>query len=342
VAKFVANIAVDFSKDLDKFLTTFADQTNYSNVGSAGFDATEPVIFFPRTVHVGGTFFTFGNNVLLGTVSSMAMHHPLGGDYTFTGLAIDYLTLETDVINHGSAFALADMLKGNDVVSGSGAADVLYGFAGADKMNGGGGNDIVRGGAGKDTLDGGVGVDLVDYSDKTSLVSVILNGSHFVTVKVGGVAEDAIRNFEGVVGGSRADRITGDAHANRLSGGIGNDTLDGKLGKDALAGGNGHDKFVFDTALGPANIDRIADFTHLIDKVVLAHGIFGTLGGPGMLAAAMFHVGAAAHDASDHIIYNPLNGGLFYDADGTGAAAAHRFATLTAGLALSHADFLVA
>ena len=38
-----------------------------------------------------------------------------------------------------------------------------------------------------------------------------LNGGHFVTVTVGGVAEDTIKNIENVYGGSGADTLTGDS-----------------------------------------------------------------------------------------------------------------------------------
>jgi Ca2+-binding RTX toxin-like protein len=61
-----------------------------------------------------------------------------------------------------------------------------------------------------------------------------------------------------------------------------------------------------------------------------------------LLAAARFHVGATAADASDRIIYNPNNGFLFYDADGKGDAAEIHFATLAPHLALHSTDLLVA
>ena len=61
----------------------------------------------------------------------------------------------------------------------------------------------------------------------------------------------------------------------------------------------------------------------------------------GLLSAAAFFKGSAAHDADDRIIYNSATGGLLFDKDGTGAAAAVRFATVSTGLAMTNNDFVV-
>ena len=53
-----------------------------------------------------------------------------------------------------------------------------------------------------------------------------------------------------------------------------------------------------------------------------------------------FHKGTSAADASDRIVYDQAAGKIFYDADGTGAAAQILFATVTAGTPLTHADFI--
>ena len=73
----------------------------------------------------------------------------------------------------------------------------------------------------------------------------------------------------------------------------------------------------------------------------LSQSIFTAAGPLGTLAAGKFVIGAAAADASDRIIYNSGNGALSYDPDGTGAAAATKFATLATGLALTNADFQI-
>ena len=57
--------------------------------------------------------------------------------------------------------------------------------------------------------------------------------------------------------------------------------------------------------------------------------------------AGEFFIGSAAHDADDRIIYNSANGALIYDSNGNVANGATQFATLSAGLGLTNADFFV-
>ena len=116
----------------------------------------------------------------------------------------------------------------------------------------------------------------------------------------------------------------------------------GGAGNDTLTGGAGNDTFFFNSALSAAsNVDWITDFYAPADAIRLASTVFSALGAVGTLTQAAFHIGDAAHDASDRIIYNNATGALSYDADGNGAAVAVQFATLNATLTLTNADFLV-
>jgi serralysin len=109
-----------------------------------------------------------------------------------------------------------------------------------------------------------------------------------------------------------------------------------------LTGGRGEDQFVFRSDLGPGlNLDRITDFTVHVDKILLDQTVFRGIGHGGVLATGQFHVGAGAHDANDHIIYNPHNGLLIYDANGSHPGGGVHFATLAPHLVLTHTDFLV-
>jgi Ca2+-binding RTX toxin-like protein len=125
-----------------------------------------------------------------------------------------------------------DTIRNVENVFGGSGADTLIGDAAANSLSGGDGGDVLQGGLGADILDGGAGSDLADYSEKSSSVVVILNGSSSVAVSVGGVTEDTIRNIEKVFGGSAADTLIGDGLANTFRGGSGADLIDGGAGAD--------------------------------------------------------------------------------------------------------------
>jgi serralysin len=55
----------------------------------------------------------------------------------------------------------------------------------------------------------------------------------------------------------------------------------------------------------------------------------------------MFVKDSKAQDREDRIVYDRTSGALSYDADGTGAAAQVRIATLGKNLKLAHQDFFV-
>jgi Ca2+-binding RTX toxin-like protein len=143
-------------------------------------------------------------------------------------------------------------------------------------------------------------------------------------------------------GNALGNSITGNSGSNILDGQDGDDMLDGGLGNDSLTGGAGNDAFFFNSALSAAtNIDDLVDFSVPADTVHLENSVFTALTATGTLAAAAFHIGAAAHDADDRIIYDSTAGTLTYDSNGNAVGGAVQFATLDAGLALTNADFQV-
>lgn len=85
----------------------------------------------------------------------------------------------------------------------------------------------------------------------------------------------------------------------------------------------------------------IVDYTRADYALQLDHTAAAQLGPLGPLAQEAFHVGSAAADASDRIIYDSATGALYYDPDGTGAAAQVRIANLSPGLSLSAGTFIV-
>jgi Ca2+-binding RTX toxin-like protein len=136
--------------------------------------------------------------------------------------------------------------------------------------------------------------------------------------------------------------LTGGALADTLNGSTGNDTLNGGAGNDSLIGGSGRDEFIFDSALGPTNVDGISGYSATDDTIRLDDAVFVGIGAAGTLAASAFTTGAAATTADHRIIYNSGTGALFYDADGFGAGAAVQFATLTgvSGV-ITNTEFLI-
>ncbi|KQT16168.1 hypothetical protein ASG40_18180 [Methylobacterium sp. Leaf399] len=192
----------------------------------------------------------------------------------------------------------------------------------------------MSGGAGSDTYyvdnvgdrvieaTGAVGIDLV-----ISSMSFSLAGAELEALVLTGAG-----NLAG----------TGNSIANTLTGNGGANVLDGQGGNDILTGGTGADTFMFRTALGPANLDRIADFSVVDDTVQLARSVFTALGAGPLAEAAFKDLSTGSADAGDRILYDKATGALSYDADGSGlVSAAVQFATIDTKAALTHLDFFV-
>ncbi len=247
-----------------------------------------------------------------------------------------------------------DTLTSIERIIGSRFNDTLRGSAGADFFVGGRGNDTIDGRGGFDTVEyggaaGGVTVDLAagtatggDGTDKLTAIEAV-NGSVFADTLTGSKRSNTLHGDAGndtLIGGAGNDKLYGDA---------GNDILRGGTGSDVLTGGAGKDTFVFDTALGPVGtkaFDRITDFSVADDTIALDHTIFTALSGTsGPITPSMFKAitTGGTIDANDHIIYNSSTGALLYDANGStnGLTDAIQFATLTRGLLLTDADFVL-
>ena len=96
-----------------------------------------------------------------------------------------------------------------------------------------------------------------------------------------------------------------------------------------MTGGTGADAFVFNRELSAAtNGDQITDFSVVDDTIHLDNDPyssgFSTLA-DGALAASAFHIGSAAADADDRIVYDSASGALLYAWDGNGFGAAVEF-----------------
>jgi len=225
--------------------------------------------------------------------------------------------------------------SGNDLIRGKAGGDHLFSLAGDDTILGGRGDDDLHGGKGKDELHGGRGSD-------------DLYGGKGGDVLSGGANDDDLHGGSGadlLKGGKGGDDLHGDSGNDHLQGGRGDDMLNGGTGNDHLGGGEGHDRFDFTTALGPHNVDTIADFGNG-DAIGLSASVFSGIGAKGELADAQFAmssfdtgVHASKPDAS--IIYNQLSGDIFFDENGNQPGGLILFARVTPGTHLDHTDFFV-
>ncbi|MER9248373.1 calcium-binding protein [Mesorhizobium sp. M0590] len=228
-----------------------------------------------------------------------------------------------------SAGTTAINLTGNEfaqTIVGNAGANVINGLGGADKMAGYGGNDTYQVDNAGDKVYEAVG----GGSDKVlaSVSHALLAGSQIELL--------ATTNPSG----TSAINLTGNAFAQTIQGNAGANVINGGGGADILTGNGGNDAFVFNSALGAGNIDKVTDFNKLQDKIQLDDAVFAGLKLGGLSSDAFF-AGTAAHDSSDHIIYNSSTGALSFDSDGIGGAAQIQFATLSPGLSLAAGSFLV-
>ena len=324
-------------------------------------------------------FVLAGDDSIVGTALDDFLDGEAGNDRIVLGAGNDSGEGHegNDTVIGGSGNDHLDGREGNDVLLGGSDGDTLHGDEGDDRLIGGAGNDVnFSGDSGNDTLFGGSGNDSMSGGDGVDLMTGgtgedSFSGGDSDDVLTGGSGNDSLSGSDDndrLFGGTGNDSLNGGSEQDMLSGGAGNDSLSGSSGRDTLFGGAGddsvngssgrdmlfggagtdtlsgssdQDQFVFNTALGVSNVDLVTDFDVGNDTIVLDNDIFTAAGPIGALAAGRFHIGLAAADAGDRIIYDSVTGNLYYDSDGTGAAAQVQFAILDPLLVLTAADFLI-
>ncbi|WP_366509784.1 M10 family metallopeptidase C-terminal domain-containing protein, partial [Mesorhizobium sp.] len=90
--------------------------------------------------------------------------------------------------------------------------------------------------------------------------------------------------------------LSGNEFSQTILGNAGANVINGGRGADILTGNGGNDTFVFNSALGAGNVDRITDFDKLQDKIQLDDAVFAGLKLGGLSSDAFF-AGTAAHDS---------------------------------------------
>lgn len=128
--------------------------------------------------------------------------------------------------------------------------------------------------------------------------------------------------------GSAALDGKGNALNNQLIGNDGNNRLSGMAGNDSLTGGLGRDQFVFESPLSSKNVDYLTDFTAGEDQIVLKAQLFKKLG-PSVDAEELWYKTSPEPQGKNaFMVYDPVSGELFYDADGNGVKAAIKIAII--------------
>jgi Ca2+-binding RTX toxin-like protein len=253
----------------------------------------------------GDLFYDVGEG--LAGVSVEAVNNSTGLSYTATTMQAGGYQLALPAGNYSVTFSgtgIASTTVAATIGTENAKADLVDPVAsGPQLILGTSGNDVLTGTAGKDTIKGLAGNDTLN-------------------------------------GGGGNDILQGGAGADVLNGQAGNDVLNGGSGADILTGGTGADAFVFNSPL-KGQADQITDYSSADDTIRLDNAVFTAVGPLGTLDASAFHVGSAAHDASDRVIYNPQNGNLTYDPDGTGAASGSVFAQAATSLDLDNTDFRI-
>jgi Ca2+-binding RTX toxin-like protein len=259
-----------------------------------------------------------------------------------------------------------------NLLFGGDGADTLFSLGGSSSLFGGQGRDIVKIslGAGAPVADGGAGVDTLILLDRASKLSgqfefnsgdgnsKLFGKSTYKNFEIlfftggkqgdynitGGAFGDLITTSLGsdsILGGAGHDTLSGGGSGDRLAGGVGADALSGGAGIDTLIGGAGEDTFQF-KGVGGGTADVIRDFASGEDSIRLHSSLQGKGAiGLGRLSEGQFHIGKAAQDANDRLIYDAETGRLFIDLDGTGSQRQTLVAILEPETRLKASDIFV-
>ena len=289
-----------------------------------------------------------GGDTLTGGAGADALNGGDGADAASYALSTALVKINLSLGAGAGGDAQGDTLTSIESVTGSAFNDVIYGDAAANVFKGGAGDDKLTSLDGADVLNGGTGADIMAGGAGDDTYVVDDAGDVIIETNNAG-ADTVLSTIDYILGANleilklsgAAISATGNALANTLVGSAGDNILNGGLGIDTLAGGAGADTFVLDVAPDPLNRDTIVDFNVADDSIRLDQSIFSAAGATGALAASAFQLNGVAATADIRIIYNAGNGKLFYDDDGNGAHAAIWIATLSPGLALTEADFVI-
>jgi hypothetical protein len=211
-----------------------------------------------------------GDDTLLGTANHDDLEGEGGNDYvegfggndTLSGGDGDDQLLGDDGIDTITGDAGNDDITGGaagDILDGGDGGDTISGGAGDDNLTGGTGEDYLSGGDDVDTLDGGAdhdilipglgtgdvvkggdGFDEVSYAERTTAVSVSLDGQ--ANDGSPGENDNVAADVEDIATGAGNDAVTGDGAASVIATGAGDDVVNARNGvPDTVLCGDGND-----------------------------------------------------------------------------------------------------
>jgi len=294
-----------------------------------------------------------GNDYLDGGTGADMMIGGLGNDTFVVDAASDsvqeFIGGGTDIVLTSVTYSLAvgvevETLKTTNAalttainVIGNTFGQTLEGNAGVNNIIGGGGNDVLRGLGGNDNYFVDSQSDIIDEVAGGGALDRVYTTASFALAADDNIELLATTN----VALTTAINLSGNALSQTLIGNAGSNVISGGLGNDNLQGLGGADFFVFNTAPGAGNIDTL-DFT-VADTIRMENSVFTGLTGLGTLTANQFATNTTglATSATQHIIYETDTGNLYYDSNGNAAGGSVVFAHLSAGLALTSADFVI-
>lgn len=257
--------------------------------------------------------------------------------------------------------------KAKLVLTGNAFDNTITGNAGDNRIDGRAGADVMKGLAGSDTyLVDNVRDQVIESAKDVGIDTVVTTVSY--KLAAGQAIERLSADVSTKVTNSAKIDLTGNEFANTIKGNAAANVINGGgaskagAGADTLFGLGGKDTFVFDSGILTAkgaviakNDAHLADFSVIDDAIKLSKSVFAglTADTKGVLVADQFKdIGklGATLDKSDRVLYDSKSGALFYDKDGSGSAAAIKFATIdtfktqvdSKGVStVSHLDFLI-
>lgn len=240
--------------------------------------------------------------------------------------------------------------SGNDQLFGGLGNDKLYGNLGNDSLTGGLGQDTLAGGLGNDTyFDESLSLDTITENFNEGIDTVIASpdSNYFLPNNVENLTLVGDTGNLLVFGNLLDNVITGSGGNNFifagegddiLIGGAGNEILNGQAGDDILIGGatgfdrTGGDRYLFNSGAefntADFGVDSISNFitrsedSVIFDQFVLDKTSFTALtsdSGPGFSVASEYervNSNGAAATSEAFIVYNTVNGNVFYNQNG--------------------------